>query len=66
MTDFDLHFLHMNAKVSPFAELAAKLAARPKGRALVDHRKGAKGFKALDPEGHPSLQFAVGARIVGM
>lgn len=56
----------MAAKISPFADIAAKLSSDASGFALVNHREGNKGFKAVDPEGRPTLRFAIGARIVGM
>lgn len=66
VVDFDLHFLTMESKVSPFADIATKLASGATGFALQDHRAGNKGYKAVDPEGRPTLNFAIGARIVGM
>ena len=56
----------MEAKASPFADIAAKLAAEATGIGLITHREGNKGYKAVDPEGRHTLQFAIGARIVGM
>ena len=64
--DIDLHFLTMQAKASLYADMATKLSSEASGFALTDHREGNKGFKAIDPEGRPTLRFAVGAKIVGM
>jgi hypothetical protein len=64
--DFDLHFLTMEAKTSPTADIATKLAAAATGFATVNHRDGYKGFKFVDPERNPTLQFAIGAKIVGV
>jgi hypothetical protein len=51
---------------SPFGDIIAKLASRPTAQAIHSHHKHAKGFKELDPEGKPTLQFAVGAQIAGL
>lgn len=64
--DFDLHVKNMESKACPFNDINAKLAARPAGIALVNHRDRVKGFRDHDPEGQKTLQFAVGAKIVGM
>lgn len=66
VVDFDVHFLTMDAKISPTANIKAKLAAGGTGYALINHRPGTKGFKAIDPERRQTLHFAIGARIVGM
>jgi hypothetical protein len=66
LVDFDLHFLTLDAKVSPTADIKAQLASGGTGYAIVNHRPGAKGFKAIDPERRPTLHFAIGARVVGM
>jgi hypothetical protein len=66
VVDFDLHFLTLDAKTSPTAGIKAQLASGGTGYALVNHRPGAKGFKAIDPERRQTLHFAEGARIVGM
>jgi hypothetical protein len=66
VVDFDLHFLTLDAKTSPTAGIKSQLASGGTGYALVNHRPGAKGFKAIDPERRQTLHFAEGARIVGM
>jgi hypothetical protein len=66
VVDFDVHFLTLDAKISPTADIKAQLAAGGTGYALINHRPGTKGFKAIDPERRQTLHFAIGARIVGM
>lgn len=66
VVDFDLHFLTLEAKPSPTADIKAQIASGGTGYAIFNHRPGAKGFKAVDPERRQTLQFAIGARIVGM
>jgi hypothetical protein len=66
LVDFDLHFLTLEAKISLTADIKAQIASGGTGYALVNHRQGAKGFKAGDPEGRQTLKFAIGAKIVGM
>jgi hypothetical protein len=66
VVDFDLHFLTLEAKISPTADIRARIASGGTGYALTNHRQGAKGFKAVDPERRQTLKFAIGARIVGM
>jgi hypothetical protein len=64
--NFDIDFKNMEPKPSPFANIEGTFRSRPTAHAINDHRERAKGFKALDPEKRPTLQFALGARIVGM
>jgi len=66
VVDFDLHFLTLDAKISPTADIKAQIASGGTGYALINHRPGSKGFKAIDPERRQTLHFAEGARIVGM
>lgn len=66
VVDFDLCFLTNTPARPIFNDLAAKLSDRPSAHAIVNQRKGAKGFRERDPEGNPSLLFAVGAKIVGI
>jgi hypothetical protein len=66
IVDFDLHFLTLEAKASPTADIKAQIASGGTGYALINHRPGAKGFKAVDLERRQTLHFATGARIVGM
>lgn len=64
--DFDVHFKAADPKVNPFHDITAKLASLPKAHAIVNHRERAKGFKGRDPDRCQTLQFALGARIVGI
>lgn len=64
--DFDVHFKTMDPKPSPFINIAGSFKDRPTAHAIADHHKRAKGYRSQDPDGKPTLQFAVGARIVGM
>jgi hypothetical protein len=66
VVDFDLHFLTLDAKISPTADIKAQLASGGIGYAVFTHRPGSKGFKAIDPERRQTLHFAEGARVVGM
>lgn len=64
--DFDVHFKTLDPRTSPFADMAAKFATLPTAHATANHRGRARNFKEKDLEGRPTLQFALGARIVGM
>jgi hypothetical protein len=66
VVDFDLCFKDEDARPNPFADLAVKLAMRPKAIAIVNHREHAKGFRERDPERNKTLTFATGAKIIGM
>lgn len=64
--DFDIHFKTMEPKPSPFANVAGTFQGCPTAHAIADHRDRVRGFRSQDPDGRPTLQFALGARIVGM
>ena len=64
--DFDLCFKDMEAKPNPFAGRLSEFRNRPTAHASMNHREHSKGFRETDPEHHKTLQFALGARIVGM
>jgi hypothetical protein len=64
--DFDIDFKTMEPKCSPFANIEDTFRNLPTAHANTDHREHAHRFKEKDPEGRATLQFARGARIVGM
>lgn len=64
--DFDIHFKTLDPRASSFCDMATKFAALPTAHATMNHRERSKGFKERDPDGRPTLQFALGARIVGL
>jgi hypothetical protein len=64
--DFDIDFKTMEPKCSPLANIEGTFRNYPTAHAIADHRERAHKFKKEDPEGRPTLQFALGARIVGM
>ena len=66
--DFDIHFTSPEAKPATFnmAEIAPKVASRPKAHAIATHHPKPTTSKCRDPEGNPVLNFAAGARIVGI
>jgi hypothetical protein len=66
VVDFDIDFKIMEPKCSPFANVSGTFKDNPTAHAIADHRERANKFKKEDPEGRPTLQFALGARIVGM
>ena len=63
--DFDLHFTTKEPKLHAFcmAEIAPKVATRASAHAITTHHSKRNN---RDPDGNPVLQFAVGARIVGI
>jgi len=64
--DIDIQFKTMDPTPSPFVNIPNEFKDRPTARAIDDHRKRSKKYKEKDPDGRPTLQFANGARIVGM
>lgn len=62
--DFDIHFQSLVPKPSPFQ--GDTFTSKPTAIAVVSHHMHAKGYKKLDPESRPTLQFVLGAKIVGM
>jgi hypothetical protein len=64
--DFDVQFKTMEPKPSPFANIAGTFKDHPTAHAVADHLKHSRNYKSLDPDGRATLQFAIGARIVGM
>jgi len=69
MLDFDIHFtIPEPASPSQYSmiEIAPKVATRPSAHAITTHHPKSTGRSARDPEGNPTLNFAAGARIVGI
>jgi hypothetical protein len=66
VVDFDIDFKTIEPKPSPLANIEGTFRNHPTAHAIVDHRERAKGFKKVDPEQRATLQFAHGARIVGL
>lgn len=66
LVDFDIDFKTMVPKCSPFANIEGTFQNHPTARAIIDHRERIRGFKKVDPTQRATLQFALGARIVGM
>jgi hypothetical protein len=64
--DFDIDFKTVEPKCSPFVNVEGTFQNHPTAHAIVDHRERVRGFKKVDPEQRATLQFAFGARIVGM
>ncbi|KAL3420138.1 hypothetical protein PVAG01_08637 [Phlyctema vagabunda] len=68
IVDFDIHFPSNTPTPSEFgtAQIAAKIATRPAAYATATHHPKTKHSTSTDPNGQPSLHFAIGARIVGV
>ncbi|KAG9231692.1 hypothetical protein BJ875DRAFT_468735 [Amylocarpus encephaloides] len=68
MVDFDLHFTMPDPHLPQhnMTEIASKVACRAKAHASNTHNPKPTGKNARDPDGHQSMHFAAGARIVGI
>ncbi|KAJ5040526.1 uncharacterized protein L3040_006180 [Drepanopeziza brunnea f. sp. 'multigermtubi'] len=68
VVDFDIHFTTAQPTLPPYSmsEIAQKVATRPSGQATSNHHPKNERSSSRDPEGHPVLKFANGARIVGI
>ena len=68
IVDFDVHFTNPEPRFGPYSmkEIASKSASRPAGYATTTHHPKNNRPSSHDPEGNPSLNFAAGARIVGI
>ncbi|CZR64176.1 uncharacterized protein PAC_14073 [Phialocephala subalpina] len=66
--DFDIHFPLNEPSLHVFniREIAQKVATRPSATAVVTHHPKRGHSGATDPDGHPAMHFAVGAKIVGV
>lgn len=68
MVDFDIHFTSLTPYSSQFSisEIASKVSSRPAAQSTATFNPKPTGRHFRDPDGNTSLQFAAGARIVGI
>lgn len=64
--DFDLQFSRMDTKPNLPVKDNAVLASLPTARAIAANRPKSSRFMSKDPDGKLTLQFAIGAHIVGI
>jgi hypothetical protein len=65
-SDFDLQFIRMEITPKPLGNINNELSSLPTARAIVTHRPKPGKVMTKDPDGKPTLQFALGAHIVGI
>jgi hypothetical protein len=64
--DFDLQFIRKEVKHHPSVAFNNGISPILTARAIVEHRPKSGKPKFNDPDGQPTLQFAIGARIIGI
>ncbi|KAH8587595.1 hypothetical protein B0O99DRAFT_526536 [Bisporella sp. PMI_857] len=66
--DYDIHFTTSESRAMPYSidKISSRVANRPSAHATKTHYFKATDTKHHDPDGNPTLNFAAGARIIGI